>query len=438
WEVLADLAEQACEALELAHSRGVVHRRLTPARILLDEQGGVKLVGFDCALDDADEVVGLRAPMSTLHYLAPQEIRGKRTVGLPANDLFSLGVILYEGLTGALPWPATTPAALLLARQAGPAPRASASVLDLPVWFDVLVARLLELKREGRFASADEARRAIVVARSKSAAGVGATRDVLSGKQGSLAPRVDQQELGRLRRAARRSAARDASPFYERAWFLALCLAAVIAGGAWALWPPSDAALFAKAQPLMASDRVTDWQRAQSQYLSKLSPEFLAGERQAEIEEFRFRFAMHQAEERIKNIDRFGRDPANELDRRYAEAWRYERFGDRLTAWQKYEALLKLFPETDRMSLEQRAILGLARRQIEEIRREARENRLEAELTTLVQAKLDRARDLAATDRVAARDLLESVIALYDGNLEVAPLIEEARARIRELHARGP
>ena len=112
--------------------------------------------------------------MSLMHYLAPQEIRGKRSVGLPTNDLFSLGVILYEGLAGELPWAAKTPAELVRARQDHAAPRASVHVLDCPVWLDVLVSRLLEVKREGRLPTADAARRAILDAKGKAAAGTGA------------------------------------------------------------------------------------------------------------------------------------------------------------------------------------------------------------------------------------------------------------------------
>ncbi|HYO24893.1 MAG TPA: protein kinase [Lacipirellulaceae bacterium] len=433
WETMVELGEQIAESLAYAHEQGVVHRRLTPARVLVDAQGSVKVAGFDCALADQDAVAALRIPMNVAHYMAPQELRAKRTVGLPGNDLFSLGVILYEGLAGQLPWSAKTPAELVLARQKGPAPRVAATVLDCPVWLDVLVARLLELKREGRFASADEARRAFIVAKSKVAAGTGAVQQAWSGRQGSLAVGGDQRELSRLRKASA-PAARDASPFYERAWFLALCLAAVVGAGAWIMWPPTDEALYAKALPLMQSELVTDWQRAQSQYLSELSPEFLAGPHAAEIEEFRLRHAMHQAEERVTNIDRFGRKPASEFDKLYAEAWRYDRFGDDLRAWQKYEALLNLHAEDTELRLEDRAILELAKLRIAEIREESRQQQRDRELAEILQEKLDRARGLAESNPVAARELLESLVSLYDGNPDAAAQVEAARAQIRALH----
>jgi hypothetical protein len=308
-------------------------------------------------------------------------------------------------------------------------------VLECPVWLDVLVARLLEVKREGRLPTADAARRAILDAKSKAAGGVGALQHAWSGKQGALARGVDKKELSRLRKAAAPAEKKDASPFYERAWFLAACLAVVLGFGAWVLWPLNEDALYAKARPLMESERATDWKQAQTDYVDELLRRFPQSKYLPEIEAFQLRHAIHMAEERIKNLDRFGREPESEVDRLYAEAWRFERFGDRLTAWRKYEALLKLYGGSKDLELDERAILELARQRIDDIRREAREQRQEQDLATLVRAKLDRAGELASTDPVAARELLESLVDLYDGNLEVASLVTEARTRIRQLQA---
>jgi serine/threonine protein kinase len=435
WETMVDFAEAICEALAYAHDEGVVHRRLTPSRVLVTAEGGVKLVGFDSALGDSDDIVALKAPMSVMHYLAPQEIRGKRSVGLPSNDLFSLGVILYVGLAGELPWPARNPAALIQARQAAPAPRASAKVLDCPVWLDVLVARLLEVKREGRFASADDARRAILVAKEKATAGVGAVQQAWSGRQGALAPKVDKQELSRLRKAAAQRAPKETGPFYERVWFLAACLAAVFAAGAWAMWPLNEEQLYARAKPLMQSERADDWLRAQNEYVAKLLERYPDTQYSSEIAEFQFRLAVHQAEERIKNVDRFERDFQWEIDRQYYAARRDEQRGDRLAAWEKYDALVKLFAGSEK--LQERAVVELARRRIEEIRRAARDGQGASELTTVVQQKLDLAAQLVEDDELLrAREVLQGIVELYDGNLEAAPLVDEARERIRRLSQR--
>ncbi|MCA9260664.1 MAG: serine/threonine protein kinase, partial [Planctomycetales bacterium] len=99
WETAVGIVQQICAALHHAHCKGVVHRRLTPARVMLTTDDRVKLIGFDVAWSDVDEVVGLRAPMDVSRYLAPETFRGKKSSRLPQVDLFSVGVILYECLT---------------------------------------------------------------------------------------------------------------------------------------------------------------------------------------------------------------------------------------------------------------------------------------------------------------------------------------------------
>ena len=433
WETMVDIAEQTTEALEYAHGQGVAHRRLTPGRVLIADDGAVKLIGFDCALSDGDEVASLKAPMAVLNYLAPQEIRGKRSVGLASNDLFSLGVILYEGLTGELPWRARSPAELVQARQEHPAPRVSAKMLDCPVWLDMLVARLLEVKREGRFETVDEARRGIVLAKSKVAAGMGAAQQALSGRRGALAGKVDKRELGGLRKAAQRSAPKDDSPFYERAWFLALCLAGVVAFGAWVMWPASEDALYAKAKPLMASKLATDWQAAQTLYLNELLERYPDTKYREEIDEFLLRDAMHTAEMRIRNFDPDKLE--TKADRLYAEALQFDRFDDDLTAWNKYDAIVDLYADSER--LDERAIAGLAKKRIAVIRAEAREHELEQDLAALVRAKLATAKALAAERPAAAREMLESIVALYEGKPDLASLVAEAREQMETLREAG-
>src|SRR5690606_35172003 len=115
---------------------------------------------------------------------------------------------------------------------------------------------------------------------------------------------------------------RDDSPFYERAWFLALALAAVIGVGAWVMWPKDEDALFAAAEPLMKSDRPVDWNRAKDDYLDELVERFPDTKHREAIRAFEDRYAVHRAQERIKNLDRFGRSPESEVERLYAEGWR--------------------------------------------------------------------------------------------------------------------
>ncbi|HEX6963197.1 MAG TPA: serine/threonine-protein kinase [Lacipirellula sp.] len=427
WETTADIAESICEALVYAHEAGLAHQRLTPSRVMLTPAGGVKLLGFDCQMTDKDEVVGLRSPMTVANYLAPEAFRGKPSAALPTADMFSLGVIIYECLTGQLPWKANTPSELVQARRAGPAPRVSATVLECPVWLDVLVAKLLETKRGIRLATADATRRAIIDARRKVAAGMSAAQQAYSGRQGTLTVDTDRREIAQIRRK-RVSHEQDNSPFYERVWFLALCLLVVIGVGAWFMRPKSEEALFAAAAPLMASDKPVDWNRAKDQYLNELLERFPDTKYKPQIDEFEDRYAVHRARERIKNLERFGRSPKSDAERLYAEGWRLERFDDPLSAWRKYEEATQAADKEDR---DQRAYATLAREGINRIKSQAA---AQLEVDQVVQAKLDEAAALASQGKeLQARLVLDRIISLYGTNSKVRPLVQEARVRINQL-----
>ncbi len=429
WEMVVDIIDSVCEALQYAHSKGLVHGRITPTRILLPEGEGeeAKLVGFDCAWADRDEILGLRSPMAVAHYVAPEVFRGKQSASMPPCDLFSLGVILYECLSGEVPWPAETPAELVEARRAAPAPRVSTKVLDCPVWLDVLISKLLAVKHSERLSSAEETHRSLVDAKQKVVSGMGTAQHAWSGKQGTLAIDTDRNELRRIHR--RRTTRRDTSPFYERVWFLALCLTAVIGIGVWSLLPPSEDDLFAKAKPLMESEDAVDWKRAEESYLISLKERFPNTKYADQIKQFDGRFAMHRAEKRVVNNQRLGRPPQSESERQYGEAWRFEQIGDRLTAWQKYDALVSLFSKSE--DAEDRAYVNLARRQIRLLKSEQGPG---DDQSAFVMKQLNRASNLAMTGNLLkARRVLDSLISLYDGNQELQPLVERAREQLRKL-----
>jgi hypothetical protein len=342
--------------------------------------------------------------------------------------MFSLGVIIYECLTGQLPWKANTPAEVVQARRAAPGPRVSAVVLECPVWLDVLVSKLLETKRGIRLATADATRRAIIDARRKVAEGMGAAKQAYSGRQGALTVDADRKEITRIRRK-QVTRERDDSPFYERVWFLAACLLAVIGLGAWALWPKSEDALFAAAKPLMESESSVDWMAARPK-LDELMTRFPETKYRQQIDEFEDRYALHRAHGRIKNIDRFERSPESDAERLYAEGWRFERFDDMLSAWRKYEEVLKT---ADKKDVNERAYATLARRGIDRIKAKVDSQQ---ELAELVQQKLDEADKLVADKKqLQARRLLDEIVSIYGEDREVRTLVDEARDRIAELDA---
>lgn len=141
------LVPRVCEALQFAHDRGVLHRDIKPENILLDTAGTPKVADFGIA-KFADEpaaatgLTGTGAQLGTAAYMAPEQIERPSTVDHRA-DIYSLGVVLYEMLTGELP----------LGRFAAPSAKA-----QVGQGVDDLVLRALEKERERRQQSATEMR----------------------------------------------------------------------------------------------------------------------------------------------------------------------------------------------------------------------------------------------------------------------------------------
>lgn len=140
------IVPQLCDALQFAHARGVVHRDIKPENILIEDSGHVKITDFGLAkLGESDDQYGrtaTRQVMGTVHYMAPEQIERPREVDHRA-DLYSLGVVFYELLTGELP----------LGRFCPPSEKAGSSRQ-----VDRVVLKSLEKEPNRRYASADEVR----------------------------------------------------------------------------------------------------------------------------------------------------------------------------------------------------------------------------------------------------------------------------------------
>jgi serine/threonine-protein kinase len=158
------ILDEILSALGAAHSAGVIHRDLKPSNIFLcnqrDGQRYVKLLDFGIAklgvLGAATPQTRASMLMGTPSYMAPEQARGG-PVG-PAMDLYAVGVIAYEMLTGDLPFTGENVVEVLMKHQEQPPPRPSARLFNLPDEVDDLVVKLMAKKPADRYQTADEVR----------------------------------------------------------------------------------------------------------------------------------------------------------------------------------------------------------------------------------------------------------------------------------------
>ena len=149
------VARQVCDALACLHAHGVVHRDLKPENILVTSAGQVKILDFGIALLESARRLtwaGLSHAIGTPDYMAPEQIRGKR--GDARTDVYALGAILYEMLTGRMPYEATSPGGLLRAKVArDPAPPSS-HVAGFNPAIEAVIMKAIERDPRDRYACA--------------------------------------------------------------------------------------------------------------------------------------------------------------------------------------------------------------------------------------------------------------------------------------------
>ena len=154
-EQAARIMLQTCRALEAAHSEGVIHRDLKPQNVMLDPGGRVYVMDFGIARSaHLPGMTQTGALIGTPEYMSPEQARGEKLT--QQSDIFSLGVIFYELLTGKSPYHSETPLATLWKRMEEKATPPSTVDPTLPQPLNNIVVKALEIEPEKRFASAGE------------------------------------------------------------------------------------------------------------------------------------------------------------------------------------------------------------------------------------------------------------------------------------------
>src|SRR5215203_4891395 len=150
----AALGAQVAEALEAAHERGMVHRDIKPQNVLLTATGRAKVADFGIARAGSSATISRTGSvMGTAGYMSPEQALGKPAT--PKSDLYSLGVVLYEALTGELPYTADNPIAVSMKHVNEPLRPPVKLNPRIPRGMNALVTKLLAKDPEDRYADAE-------------------------------------------------------------------------------------------------------------------------------------------------------------------------------------------------------------------------------------------------------------------------------------------
>ncbi len=152
--VAIEYARQILSALRFAHRHGIVHRDIKPHNVLVDGEGRVKVTDFGIARAGTSQMTETGSIVGTAQYLSPEQARGGEVD--QRSDLYSLGVVLYELLTGKTPFEGDTPVEIAM-KHLSNAPKPPSKLRpDIPEELDMVVLRALAKNPDDRYQSADE------------------------------------------------------------------------------------------------------------------------------------------------------------------------------------------------------------------------------------------------------------------------------------------
>jgi beta-lactam-binding protein with PASTA domain len=152
--IAIDYSRQILGALAFAHRNGIVHRDIKPHNIIVGSDGRLKVTDFGIARSGASQMTEAGSIVGTAQYLSPEQARGAPVD--PRSDLYSLGIVLYEMLTGQVPFTGETPVEIAM-KHLSAVPRPPSELRDtVPHDLDAVVMRALAKDTEQRYGSAEE------------------------------------------------------------------------------------------------------------------------------------------------------------------------------------------------------------------------------------------------------------------------------------------
>lgn len=154
WRETLHFAMQIAKALEHAHSRGIVHRDIKPHNIMILKDGSIKVADFGIARIASAQSTLTREALGSVHYISPEQAKGAWVDD--RSDLYSLGVVMYEMLTGRTPYDGETPVSVAIQHINGGAPLPSTLVTGIPRGLEQITMHAMASNADERYSSATE------------------------------------------------------------------------------------------------------------------------------------------------------------------------------------------------------------------------------------------------------------------------------------------
>ena len=427
WEQTIEVGRQLCSALEHAHKAGIVHRDLKPGNLFVTKKGRLKLGDFGIARDtEATALTAAGKTVGTYAYMAPEQIVGNPPIS-GKTDLYALGCVLFQVLSGRTPFEADAAAQMMFAHVENVPPSVREFAPECPVWLDQLIGRLLAKDVAERPYDALAVATELENVKKRVAEGASVSQQTISGQTTEVSAadkRALKKALGKARKKKKKKQAYV--PFYERLPVLLAALAAVIGTMVWLMWPLSEDELFKRAETLMATNDPDEWRNAREQYIEDYLDRFPDGQFAGKMSEYIDMIEVEKLERQIESRIKRGVEPESEVERRYMEAREYDKFGDKLTALESYRSIVELFQDR----VDDRPYVNLARSQMRKIEESG------ADFGERVQVVNDALRVADAMlhrgNMLEARRKWQSIVTLYGNNQDYQQQVEYAQARLEE------
>lgn len=359
WREVVDLSIQLCDALHYAHQHQVVHRDLKPSNLMITVDGHLKLTDFGIAkdLEATEALTKTGRTLGTAAYMAPEQIKGTPAVS-HKTDLYALGCLMYEMLTGKTPFTGKSAVVLMHAHMSEPPPRPSSKNPDVPRELDDLVLRLMAKDPGDRPWDAQQVCTQLEQLRDRAEAGepiemvYDRARAKVAAEKTLTGPRTLGTESGLRGERKTGSRSRGGGEGFGvnrrviETSLLALVFVSLTAFVVYRFLPESQEALYEHAVEAMKSPRRADWRKAEKEYMAALDRRFPEHPYKDQLAKWRDQIVLNDARERAVRLESsggLGSRPLNFAEELYQSTEREvrpliekEMPGPATSIWQRY------------------------------------------------------------------------------------------------------